>query len=71
MFSSEYMSICMILLLLKKLCIVFELLKENLYQILKVNHLQGLSFSSIHYLLKQILEEILQFHKFNLVHCDL
>ena len=53
------------------ICIVFELLNENLYQILEHNHLQGLALSSIRYITKQILEGVAAFHNLNIIHCDL
>lgn len=53
------------------LCIVFELLNENLYELLKQNYFKGISFNSIRFILKQILEAVYQLHKANLIHCDL
>ncbi len=53
------------------LCIVFELLNENLYELLKQNYFQGLSLNSIRFILKQILEALLQLQKADLIHCDL
>ena len=38
------------------LCIVFELLTENLYQSLQHNHLQGISLNSINFIIKQLLQ---------------
>lgn len=53
------------------LCIVFELLNENLYELLKHNYFQGISLNSIRFIMKQILEAVYQFQKANLIHCDL
>jgi serine/threonine protein kinase len=53
------------------LCIVFELLNENLYELLKQNYFQGVSLNSIRFILKQILEAAYQLQKANLIHCDL
>ena len=53
------------------LCIVFELLNENLYQLLQHNHLQGISLNSISFIIKQILEAIEQIHKTGIIHCDI
>lgn len=53
------------------LCIVFELLNENLFELLKQNYFQGLSLNSIRFILKQILEALLQLQKSDLIHCDL
>jgi serine/threonine protein kinase len=53
------------------LCIIFELLNENLYELLKQNYFQGISLNSIRFILKQILEAVYQLQKANLIHCDL
>ena len=53
------------------LCIVFELLNENLYQLLQHNHLQGISLNSINFIIKQILEAVEQIHKTGIIHCDI
>lgn len=53
------------------LCIVFELLNENLYELLKQNNHQGISLYSIRFILKQILEAVYQLQKADLIHCDL
>jgi len=53
------------------LCIIFELLNENLYELLKQNYFQGISFNSIRFIMKQILEAVYQLQKANLIHCDL
>ena len=52
------------------LCLVFELLTENLYQSLKHNHLQGISLNSINFIIKQLLEAIEQIHSLGIIHCD-
>ena len=53
------------------LCIVFELLNENLYQLLQHNHLQGISLNSINFIIKQTLEAIEQVHILGIIHCDI
>ena len=53
------------------LCIIFELLNENLYQLLQHNHLQGISLNSINFIIKQILEAIEQVHRMGIIHCDI
>ena len=53
------------------LCIVFELLNENLYQLLQHNHLQGISLNSINFIIKQILEAVEQVHRMGIIHCDI
>lgn len=52
-------------------CIVFELLNENLYELLKKNYFKGLSLKTIRYIIKAILEGVDQLHQNNLIHCDL
>ena len=53
------------------LCLVFELLNENLYQSLQHNHLQGISLNSINFIIKQLLEAIEQVHSLGIIHCDI
>jgi dual specificity protein kinase YAK1 len=53
------------------LCIIFELLNENLYELLKQNYFQGISLNSIRFIIKQILEAVYQLQRANLIHCDL
>ena len=53
------------------LCIIFELLNENLYQLLQHNHLQGISLNSINFIIKQLLEAIEQVHRIGIIHCDI
>ena len=53
------------------LCIVLELLNENLYQILQHNLFQGISLNSISFIMRQILEGVEQIHGINIIHCDL
>lgn len=53
------------------LCLIFELLNENLYQSLQHNHLQGISLNSINFIIKQILEAIKQVHSLGIIHCDI
>ena len=53
------------------LCIVFELLNENLYEFLQHNHLQGFALCSIRFVTRQILEAVEKLHNANIIHCDL
>ena len=53
------------------LCMVFELLNENLYQSLQHNHLQGISLNSINFIVKQLLQAIEQVHSLKIIHCDI
>ena len=53
------------------LCLIFELLNQNLYQSLQHNHLQGISLNSINFIIKQVLEAINQVHSLGIIHCDI
>ena len=53
------------------LCMVFEMLNENLYQSLQHNHLQGISLNSINFIIKQLLQAIEQVHSLGIIHCDI
>ena len=53
------------------LCMVFELLTENLYQSLQHNHLQGISLNSINFIIKQLLQAVEQVHYLGIIHCDI
>ena len=53
------------------LCIIFELLNENLYQLSQHNHLQGISLNSINFIIKQLLEAVEQVHRMGIIHCDI
>ena len=53
------------------MCIVFELLSGDLFELLKKNNFLGISLITIRFILKQILEGIYQIQKINIIHCDL
>ena len=53
------------------LCLVFELLKENLYQLLLKKNYKGFSLLLIRFIIKKILLACEQFHRVNIIHCDL
>ena len=53
------------------ICIVFELLNENLYEILKKNYFKGLTLKTVRFITKAILEATAMLHSNNLIHCDL
>ena len=53
------------------LCIVFELLSINLYELLKQNKHQGFSHSLIRKLLVQIIDALCLLKEAKLIHCDL
>lgn len=52
-------------------CLVFELLHINLYEFLKQNNFKGLCLNMIRRIAIQILQGLMFFRKFNIVHCDL
>ena len=53
------------------LCLVFELLAVNLYDLLRQNKFKGLSLNLIRMIVKQCLEALVAIGEKNIVHCDL
>ncbi|KAI7872124.1 hypothetical protein BDF14DRAFT_1756773 [Spinellus fusiger] len=53
------------------LCIAFECLSYNLYDLLKANRLQGLKMKLVHRFSLQILNCLVLLNKHKLIHCDL
>ncbi|KAK6203171.1 serine-threonine protein kinase, PKA suppressor [Scheffersomyces amazonensis] len=53
------------------LCLVFELLASNLYELIKQNQFQGLNMKLVKLLTKQLLEAMAQLKGFQMIHCDL
>ena len=53
------------------LCLVFELLAVNLYDLLRQNSFKGLSLNLIRVIVKQCLEALVAIGDKNIVHCDL
>mmetsp|Transcript_10684 Transcript_10684/g.39927 ORF Transcript_10684/g.39927 Transcript_10684/m.39927 type:complete len:1214 (-) Transcript_10684:2245-5886(-) len=53
------------------LCIVFELLNINLYELLVQNQYQGLKWVTVRTILKQMLEAMLVLQNYGILHCDL
>ncbi|KAJ9546123.1 hypothetical protein OSB04_025830 [Centaurea solstitialis] len=53
------------------LCIVFELLDTNLYELIKLNHFRGLSLSIVQLFSKQILYGLALMKDAAIIHCDL
>ncbi|KAL0218319.1 hypothetical protein RCL1_009167 [Eukaryota sp. TZLM3-RCL] len=56
---------------LNHLCIVFELLSVNLYELIKQNNFKGLSITFIRVLLRQLLVAMSVLDKCKIIHCDL
>eukprot|EP00191_Tetraselmis_sp_GSL018_P024152 CAMPEP_0177621334 /NCGR_PEP_ID=MMETSP0419_2-20121207/27527_1 /TAXON_ID=582737 /ORGANISM="Tetraselmis sp., Strain GSL018" /LENGTH=475 /DNA_ID=CAMNT_0019121239 /DNA_START=122 /DNA_END=1545 /DNA_ORIENTATION=+ len=55
----------------RHLCLVFELLSVNLYELVKHNHFQGLSMNLLKVLMTQILEALVLLRDAQIIHCDL
>lgn len=53
------------------LCIVFELLDKNLYQLIEKNKFRGLTTNVISIFSKQILTCLVALHDMKIIHCDL
>ncbi|GKV07459.1 hypothetical protein SLEP1_g19236 [Rubroshorea leprosula] len=55
----------------RHLCICFELLDTNLYELIKINHFRGLSLSIVQLFSKQILRGLALLKDAAIIHCDL
>eukprot|EP00026_Physarum_polycephalum_P000516 Phypoly_transcript_00517.p1 GENE.Phypoly_transcript_00517~~Phypoly_transcript_00517.p1 ORF type:complete len:1400 (-),score=390.06 Phypoly_transcript_00517:200-4399(-) len=55
----------------RHLCLVFELLSVNLYELIKQNHFRGLSTNLIRVFMIQILDALTILSQSNIIHCDL
>jgi dual specificity protein kinase YAK1 len=53
------------------LCIVFELLSDSLYDLIKDNQFQGLSLNFSRLIISNILEGMKVVKEARLIHCDL
>ncbi|CAN3369647.1 dual specificity protein kinase Yak1p [Diutina catenulata] len=53
------------------LCLVFEQLASNLYELIKQNQFQGLNMKLVKLLTRQLLEAMAQLKGFQMIHCDL
>ncbi|VAH36140.1 unnamed protein product [Triticum turgidum subsp. durum] len=53
------------------LCIAFEMLGQNLYELLKRNHLRGLKVQFVQAFSKQILDAMIVMRDGGIIHCDL
>ncbi|XP_047062078.1 dual specificity protein kinase YAK1 homolog isoform X2 [Lolium rigidum] len=53
------------------LCIAFEMLGQNLYELLKRNHLRGLKVKYVQAFSKQILDAMIVMRDGGIIHCDL
>ncbi|SHO76717.1 Similar to S.cerevisiae protein YAK1 (Serine-threonine protein kinase) [Malassezia sympodialis ATCC 42132] len=55
----------------KHLCLVFELLSSNLYELIKQNSFRGLSTSLVRVFVTQLLDALVVLKDARLIHCDL
>ncbi|KAM1407711.1 hypothetical protein ACFX2F_002253 [Malus domestica] len=55
----------------RHLCICFELLDTNLYELIKINHFRGLSLTIVQLFSKQILHGLALLKDAGIIHCDL
>lgn len=53
------------------LCLVFELLSNNLYELIKQNSFRGLSTSLVRVFTAQLLDAMSVLHEAKIIHCDL
>ncbi|KAI8367511.1 kinase-like domain-containing protein [Radiomyces spectabilis] len=53
------------------LCLIFELLSFNLYELMRQNSFRGLSVNFIRILASQLLEALVVLRKAQIIHCDL
>ncbi|KAJ3195459.1 dual specificity protein kinase yak1, partial [Irineochytrium annulatum] len=53
------------------LCIIFEMLSVNLYELIKQNQFRGLSTNLVRVFVQQILECLVLLNKARIIHCDL
>jgi dual specificity protein kinase YAK1 len=53
------------------LCLVFELLSINLYDLIKQNSFKGLSIRLIQSFTLQLLDTMVVLHNAKIIHCDL
>jgi serine/threonine protein kinase len=53
------------------LCIVFEMLSVNLYELIKQNQFRGLSTNLVRVFIQQILDCLVLLNKVKIIHCDL
>lgn len=55
----------------KHLCLVFECLSSNLYELIKQNGFRGLSIQLVKVFTTQLLDTMEVLHEARLIHCDL
>ncbi|XP_072987563.1 dual specificity protein kinase YAK1 homolog isoform X1 [Typha latifolia] len=55
----------------RHLCITFEMLGSNLYEVIKINNFKGLSLNYVQIFSKQILHALVVMKDAGIIHCDL
>lgn len=55
----------------KHLCLAFELLSVNLYELIKQNHFRGLSTNLVRVFTTQLLDALTVLNEAKIIHCDL
>lgn len=55
----------------RHLCLVFELLSVNLYELIKQNQFRGLSTNLVRVFTAQLLDALTVLNEANIIHCDL
>ncbi|CAL9038460.1 unnamed protein product [Musa banksii] len=55
----------------RHLCISFEMLGSNLYELIKMNHFKGFSLSIVQMFSKQILHALIVMKDAGIIHCDM
>jgi dual specificity protein kinase YAK1 len=53
------------------LCIVFECLSVNLYELIKQNQFRGLSLNLVRVFVEQLLDALIVLNRARIIHCDL
>ena len=53
------------------LCIIFEMLSVNLYELIKQNQFRGLSTNLVRVFVSQLLDALCVLNKSKIIHCDL
>ena len=55
----------------RHLCLVFELLNLNLFELVRHNKFRGLSLDLVRIFMSQLLDTLSRLHQFGIVHCDI
>src|SRR3954453_19880679 len=55
----------------RPLCLVFELLSVNLYELIKQNQFRGLSTNLVRVFIAQLLDALTVLNEARIIHCDL